>query len=304
MNTPATTTRRRAAFVGAERSSGSRPGIVVKRALPASVMSGESKEAGFGYSPAMLSAIGPGRLAGRTRRLLHCGIWAGPVFTATFLAEGAARDGYRSLRHPVSSLALGPRGWVQTANFAVAGILCLADAAGLRRAADRLAGCRVGTVMVAAAGAGLIGSAVFRTDPVGGYPPGTPDMPARFSRGGTAHNLAAIPVFLGLPAAAASYGWRSWRARPAARLRDLLRCDRGDHAGHHGAGRIRLRPVVSAGRLWWPVPAGQHHHRLHLANGRVGARAPSHISGHRRNTLFWSLRSPALPLADLARSAR
>lgn len=69
--------------------------------------------------------------------------------------------------------------------------------------------------MVAAAGAGLIGSAVFRTDPVGGYPPGTPDMPARFSRAGIAHNLTAIPVFFGLPAAAASYGWRSWRAGQA-----------------------------------------------------------------------------------------
>jgi hypothetical membrane protein len=105
---------------------------------------------------------------GRTRGLLRCGIWAGPVFTATFLAEGAAREGYDPLRHPVSSLALGPRGWLQTANFAVTGVLCLAAAAGLRRTADRLAGCRAGPVMVAAAGAGLIGSAVFRTDPVGG----------------------------------------------------------------------------------------------------------------------------------------
>jgi hypothetical protein len=120
----------------------------------------------------------PARLAGQTRKLLRCGMWAGPVFTATFLAEGAVRDGYRPLRHPVSSLALGPRGWTQTANFA-------------------------------AAGAGLIGSAAFRTDPVGGYPPGTPDMPAKFSRAGTAHNLTAVPVFLGLPAAAACYSWRA-----------------------------------------------------------------------------------------------
>ena len=146
-------------------------------------------------------------LAGQTRRLLRCGVWAGPVFAATFLAEGAVRDGYRPLRHPVSSLALGPRGWVQTANFAVTGVLCLAGAAGLR-----LAGGRTGPAMVAAAGAGLIGSAAFRTDPVGGYPPGTPDMPAGVSRTGTAHNLAAVPIFFGLPAAAACYGWRSWRA--------------------------------------------------------------------------------------------
>ena len=153
----------------------------------------------------------PGRLARQTRRLLRCGMWAGPVFAATFLAEGAARDGYQPLRHPVSSLALGPRGWIQTANFIVAGAATLAGAAGLRLTGDRLAGGRAGPVLVAAAGAGLIGSAVFRTDPVGGYPPGTPDMPATFSRAGTAHNLAAIPVFFGLPAAAACYGWRSWR---------------------------------------------------------------------------------------------
>ena len=123
----------------------------------------------------MPKTMRPGRLAGQTRRLLRCGIWAGPVFTATFLAEGAVRDGYRPLRHPVSSLALGPRGWVQTANFAVTGVLCLAGAAGLRRTGDRLAGSRAGPALVAAAGAGLIGAAVFRTDPVGGYPPGTPD---------------------------------------------------------------------------------------------------------------------------------
>ncbi len=49
-------------------------------------------------------------------------------------AEGAVRDGYRPLRHPVSSLALGPRGWIQAGNFAVAGTLFLAGAAGLARA--------------------------------------------------------------------------------------------------------------------------------------------------------------------------
>jgi Protein of unknown function (DUF998) len=160
----------------------------------------------------MPKTMRPGRLAGQTRRLLCCGVWAGPAFTATFLAEGAVRDGYRPLRHPVSSLALGPRGWIQTANFAVTGALCLAGAVGLRLAGDRVAGGRAGPILVAAAGAGLIASAAFPTDPVGGYPPGTPDMPAGFSRAGAAHNLAAIPVFIGLPTAAAGYGWQSWRA--------------------------------------------------------------------------------------------
>ena len=65
--------------------------------------------------------------------------------------------------------------------------------------------------LIGAAGAGLIGSAVFTTDPVSGYPPGTPDVLTRPSRTSIAHNLAAVPVFAGLPAAALASGWRSWR---------------------------------------------------------------------------------------------
>ena len=147
-----------------------------------------------------------------TRRLLRCGVAAGPVFVAVFLLEGGVRDGYRPLRHPVSSLALGPRGWVQAGNFAVAGTLVLAGAAGLACAGDLAAGSRAAPVLIGAAGAGLVGSAAFTTDPVSGYPPGTPDALTRPSRTGTAHNLAAVPVFVGLPAAALTCGWRSWRA--------------------------------------------------------------------------------------------
>jgi hypothetical protein len=147
-----------------------------------------------------------------TRRLLRCGVAAGPVFAGVFLLEGVIRDGYRPLRHPVSSLALGPRGWIQAGNFAVAGTLLLAGAAGLARAGDLASSSRAAPALIGAAGAGLIGSAVFTTAPVSGYPPGTPDALAQPSRAGTVHNLAAVPVFAGLPAAALACGWRSWRA--------------------------------------------------------------------------------------------
>jgi hypothetical protein len=60
----------------------------------------------------------------------------------------------------------------------------------------------MGRVLIAVAGTGLIGAAIFATDPVSGYPPGTPATPVEPSRTGIAHNLAAVPVFLGLPAAA------------------------------------------------------------------------------------------------------
>jgi Protein of unknown function (DUF998) len=148
----------------------------------------------------------------RTRGLLRCGLAAGPVFLAVFLAEGAVRDGYRPLRHPVSSLALGPRGWIQAANFAVTGTLTLAGAAGLAQAGRPAAGRRVAPALIGAAGAGLIASAVFTTDPVSGYPPEAPDALPEPGRAGVAHDLAAIPVFVGLPAAALACSWRSRQA--------------------------------------------------------------------------------------------
>ena len=151
-----------------------------------------------------------------TRGLLFCGLAAGPVFVTAFLIQGAIRQGYRPSRHPVSSLALGPRGWVQAANFAVTGTLVLAGAAGLRRArdpGDLVLGTRVGPALIGAAGVGLIGSAVFATDPVSGYPPGTPDALAAPTRTGVMHTLVAMPVFAGLPAAAFICAWRSARIR-------------------------------------------------------------------------------------------
>ena len=167
----------------------------------------------WGRYPSLVNpASVPGTPRACTRRLLRCGVAAGPAFVAVFLLEGALRDSYRPLRHPVSSLALGPRGWIQAGNFAVAGTLFLAGAAGLARAGKAVPSSRVAPALIGAAGAGLIGSAIFTTDPVSGYPPGTPDALTEPSRTGTVHNLAAIPVFVGLPAAALACGWRSWRA--------------------------------------------------------------------------------------------
>ena len=157
-------------------------------------------------SAARLATLSPvktvsksGKSGAWTRSLLRCGLAAGPVFVAVFLAEGAVRKGYSPLRHPVSSLALGSRGWVQTGNFAVTGSLLLAGAAGLSRAADQTGAGQAGPVLIGAAGAGLLGSAAFVTDPVSGYPPGTPDAIEHPSRTGTIHNLSAIPVFLACP---------------------------------------------------------------------------------------------------------
>jgi len=147
-----------------------------------------------------------------THGLLCCSTIAGPLFVTVFVAEGAQRPDYKPLRHPVSSLALGSRGWVQVANFAVAGTLYLAGAAGLNRTRDPLLGARLGPTLFSAVGLGLLGSAAFRTDPVSGYPPGTPDTPAEQSTNMTLHGIAALPIFVGIPAAALAYARRFHRS--------------------------------------------------------------------------------------------
>jgi hypothetical protein len=142
----------------------------------------------------------------RNRLLLRCGVLAGPLFVTTFAAHGATLPGYQARRHPVSSLALGPPGWIQRANFGVAGCLYGALAVGLWHSAPRSSRSRVGAALVGAAAVGLLGAGAFTTDPVSGYPPGTPDaLPGYSGTAAALHDLLSIPTFLGLPAAAAVY---------------------------------------------------------------------------------------------------
>lgn len=160
----------------------------------------------------MTSAINIEALSPAARGQLLCSTAAGPLFVTVFIVEGARRSDYNPLRHPVSSLAIGSRGWVQTTNFAAAGTLYLAGAAGFRRARDPLLGPRLGPSLFAAVGLGLLGSASFRTDPVSGYPPGTPDSPPEPTTAGAIHNIAAVPIFLGMPLTALCCAWQFHRA--------------------------------------------------------------------------------------------
>jgi len=84
-------------------------------------------------------------------------------FVVVFILDGATRPGYSARRHPVSALALGKRGWLQTTNFVVAGVLVIVGSVGLLLAAPGL-GTRVGAVAVAVVGIGLVGSGLFRMD--------------------------------------------------------------------------------------------------------------------------------------------
>jgi Protein of unknown function (DUF998) len=160
-----------------------------------------------------------------TTTLLACGALAGPLFTLTWVVESVTRAGYDPLRHPVSSLELGSGlGWVQQVNFVVAGLLSLAFAVGLWRALRPLGGSTWGPLLVGAFAIGLVGAGVFVTDPVSGYPPGTPGRPQAYGSVHAAlHDAISLLTFLGLPAACAvlarrfaGWGWRGWAVYSAA----------------------------------------------------------------------------------------
>ncbi|MFO7545487.1 MAG: DUF998 domain-containing protein [Trueperaceae bacterium] len=104
-----------------------------------------------------------------TQALLTVGALAAGLFLIVVLVEGFTRRGYDPLYHTGSELALGPRGWIQTANFLVMGLAMLAFALGVYQSLAA----PLGAALLAVFGIGLITAGVFRPDPIRGYPPGS-----------------------------------------------------------------------------------------------------------------------------------
>jgi hypothetical membrane protein len=87
----------------------------------------------------------------------------GPVlFTLTWVVQEIFRvDEYSPIREPVSALAAGPNGWIQSVNFAVFGILTLVFAVGLYQALRSSKSGVVGSVLFLVSGLGLLMAAAF-----------------------------------------------------------------------------------------------------------------------------------------------
>jgi hypothetical protein len=125
-------------------------------------------------------------------KLLTCGLVAGPLYMAVYLAQAFTRENFDLTRHPASLLSNGGPGWIQTLNFVVAGLLCVAAGVGLRRTVSGR-GSTWGPRLVAQYGVGLLLAAVFRADPAAGFPAGTPEDYAEISWHGTADRTRLRP---------------------------------------------------------------------------------------------------------------
>ncbi|HEV2086909.1 MAG TPA: DUF998 domain-containing protein [Cryptosporangiaceae bacterium] len=157
---------------------------------------------------------------GSTRALLAGGVLAGPLFVGVALAQALTRAGFDLRRHPISLLSLGDLGWIQIANFVVAGVLVLASAVGMRRVLRPGRGRTWGPLLVGLFGVGLVVGGVFVTDPGLGFPAGAPaGIPTERSWHARVHDLAPglaldamIVACIVLARRFAGLGHRAWAA--------------------------------------------------------------------------------------------
>lgn len=153
-----------------------------------------------------------------TRALVRAGVVAGHLFVVVVLVQVVTRAGFDLTRHPLSLLALGEGGWVQIANFIVAGVLMLAFALGTRRSLGDGPAHRWAPILFAVYGVGLILGGAFTAQPALGFPPGSPEgYPSEFEFHGIVHAFAAPLSFLAVVAASFVVARRlSWEGHRAA----------------------------------------------------------------------------------------
>ena len=150
-----------------------------------------------GVMPEGTNESGFDRGAAVTRSRLGYGVLVGPFYLAVGLIQAFVRDGFDLLRHPLSLLANGPGGWIQTANFVLSGLMVIAAATGFGRVlGPKSRGVRWSLGIF---GAGMLVAAFFPADPVDGFPVGTAlGPPTTISTTGFIHFTAGTLGFVAL----------------------------------------------------------------------------------------------------------
>ena len=152
-----------------------------------------------------------------TRKLLGCGVAAGPLFLGVATLQILTREGFDLRRHAISVLSLGDYGWIQIANFILSGLLTVAFAVGLWRTLHPGRAGTWGPLLIAANGIGLIMGGLFVTDAGAGFPPGAPQaIPDLLSWHAIVHSVAFFLAVLSIVAASFVFlrrfvGLRQWR---------------------------------------------------------------------------------------------
>ena len=111
-----------------------------------------------------------------TLGLVSCGGIGALLFTVVYLIEGVTRPGYDAWLQPISSLSLGPGGWVQQVSFVVFGTLTLLSAVGWYQLLLARREVLLFPLLQGISGLCLIGAGLFSLDP-SGYPPGATPGP-------------------------------------------------------------------------------------------------------------------------------
>src|SRR5579859_730356 len=141
------------------------------------------------------SAQNTGEQKVSTRLLLACGAIAPLLNIVVILILGATRPGYNAWQIPDSNLELGVGGWIQITNYIVCGVLLLGFAIGLRLLLRTGRGSTWGPILLGIYGLTFIGTGIFVTDPVLGYPLGASSTPTVH---GTLHDLFGQLQFISL----------------------------------------------------------------------------------------------------------
>jgi hypothetical protein len=143
---------------------------------------------------------------GQRRLAIWAGILAPALFVTTFMLEGWLRPGYQPFSTFVSALSLGPRGWIQIANFIIFGGLFLVFTRAVAAEFQSGKASRGGLTLLT-----IIASCYLLSGPFVMDPPGTPLSQATLH--GTLHGIFGAAVFSLMPISCFVY-LRRFRSDP------------------------------------------------------------------------------------------
>lgn len=208
------------------------------------------------------------------RALALCGLLAPVAFTVAWAAGALVQDGYSVRREDISALAArtADHPWIVISGLVITGALTVAFAPPLHLAVGEGHGSRVGPVLVALSGLGIVGLALLRND----CSTETTACEARIDAGTVswqhvAHDALSIPVFalavvipvVMTPRFRADPHWASfvrWSLATAAALALLLLL--GGVEAIPGWRGVVQRVAVSVAFLWLAAAALRARNRL------------------------------------------